>query len=84
MDVGELKRGQAVGSSSGLADVDGGAEVVDGEVVGGYERGELKKLIEVALPWKWDHDHYNFLMRMRMMMRLLFHCCNNLSSCYVV
>lgn len=37
--------------------MDGGADVVDRNAAGGYEAGELKHLVEVALSWEWDDDH---------------------------
>lgn len=41
----------------GLADVGGGAEVVNGDVVVEEEAGELEELVEVALGG--ERDHYN-------------------------
>ena len=59
VDLGDV---QAVEASSGLAVVDGGGGVVDGEAVGGEEGGDLKQLVEVALPRKWNCDHCNFML----------------------
>lgn len=41
----------AVDAELGLADVGGGADEVDGEVVGGDEAGEVEELVEMALSW---------------------------------
>lgn len=42
-----------------LAVVGGRGNVVDGDVVGGDEAGELEELVEMALCWKWHHHHHN-------------------------
>ena len=43
----------------GLVDVGGGAGVVDGDVVGGDEAGEVEELVEMALAWKRHHDYHD-------------------------
>ena len=43
----------------GLVDVGGGAGVVDGDVVGGDEAGEVEELVEMALAWKRHHDYHH-------------------------
>lgn len=58
MDVGDGEWVPAVYAKLGLAVVDGGADVVDGDVVGGDESGEVEELVEVALGWEGDHHHY--------------------------
>ncbi|KAI6696811.1 hypothetical protein NL676_016930 [Syzygium grande] len=49
--------GRDVGAELGLVVVGGGADVVDGDAVGGDEVGELEELVEVALRRKRHHDH---------------------------
>lgn len=43
----------------GLVVVGGGADVVDGDAVGGDEVGELKELVEVDLCRERHHDHHH-------------------------
>ena len=43
----------------GLVDVGGGAGVVDGDVVGGDEAGEVEELVEMALEWKRHHEYHD-------------------------
>lgn len=49
----------AVDSSRRLAGVGGGADIVDGYVVGGDEAGEVEELVEMALSWKRHHDNHH-------------------------
>ena len=53
-------------TAAGLADVSGCADVVDRDVVGGDEPGEVEELAQVALGEKWYH-HYGYL-------TILCHC----------
>lgn len=57
MDVSYCGRVPAVDPELGLADVGGGADVVDGDAGGGYEAGEVEKLVEVALRRQRHHHH---------------------------
>ena len=43
----------------GVVDVGGRAGVVDGDVVGGDEAGEVEELVEMALAWKRHHDYHH-------------------------
>lgn len=55
-----LRADRAVDSSLGLAVVDGGADVVDGQLpVGGYEARELQHLVEVPLCGQRNCNHSN-------------------------
>lgn len=51
------RRAPPVEAELGLADVGGGADVVDGDVVGGDEAGEVEELVEVALRRQRHHHH---------------------------
>lgn len=46
----------ALNSSPGLAVVDGSADVVDRNIVGGDEAAEMEELVEMALCRERDHD----------------------------
>ena len=54
--VGEGRGGEA---ELGLAEVGGRGGVVDGDIVGGDEAGELEELVEVAVTWKWYYYRYH-------------------------
>ncbi|KAJ6380899.1 hypothetical protein OIU77_029737 [Salix suchowensis] len=43
----------------GLKIVGGGADIVDGDVIGQDEPRKLEELVEMALCWKGHHDHNN-------------------------
>jgi len=43
----------------GLTIVGGGTDIVDRDVIGYDEPGELEELVEMALCWKGHHDHNN-------------------------
>lgn len=49
----------AVETEAGLAAVGGGADEVNGDVVGGDEAGEVEQLVEMALSNKGYHHHHN-------------------------
>ena len=60
VDIGEGEWVPSVEAEAGLADVGGGADVVDGEVVGREEAGEVEELIEMALCWE-RYQYYSYL-----------------------
>ncbi|KAK4797793.1 hypothetical protein SAY86_030119 [Trapa natans] len=47
----------AVEAELGLVEVGGGGDVVDGDVIGGDETGEMEELVEVTLGGERDHHH---------------------------
>ncbi|KAL8147315.1 hypothetical protein AgCh_004867 [Apium graveolens] len=47
----------ALVTGAGLADVSGGANVVDRDVIRRDETGEMEELPQVALCNKWHHNH---------------------------
>lgn len=55
--VGGRREVVAVDAESSLANVGGEADVVDGDVVGGDEAGEVEELVEMALCRKRYHHH---------------------------
>uniref|UniRef100_A0A251S330 Uncharacterized protein n=1 Tax=Helianthus annuus TaxID=4232 RepID=A0A251S330_HELAN len=56
----EVEGGGGMVARTDLTDAIGGADKVDGEVVGGDEVGEVVELGEVALSYKWDHYYHHF------------------------
>ncbi|KAI3694531.1 hypothetical protein L1987_77498 [Smallanthus sonchifolius] len=61
VDVGGRERVPTVDAKLGLAGVSGGADEVDGEVVGGDEAGEVDELVEMALCYERHHHYTCFL-----------------------
>lgn len=59
VDVGDREWVPALDARLGLAAVGGGADVVDRDVVGGDETGEVEELVEMALCWKWYHNNHH-------------------------
>ncbi len=43
----------------GLAVVDGGGGVVDGDIVRQDKAGEVEELVQMALRWKRHHHHHH-------------------------
>ena len=46
----------------GLAVVGGSTDIVNWDVVGGDEAGELEKLVEMALCREWHHHHHHLVL----------------------
>ena len=59
MEVGEFQWIPTVDAGLGLAVVDSGANIVNGDVASGDEAGEVEKLVEMALCCQWHHDGHD-------------------------
>lgn len=59
MEVGELRRIPTMDAELGLAVVGGGADVMDGDVAGGDEAGEVEELVEMPLCRQGYHDGHH-------------------------
>jgi len=52
--------GGVMEARAGVAEVGGGGDDVDGDVVGGDEAGEVEELVEMAVSYEWHHYHHHF------------------------
>lgn len=59
VELDNIIRVPAVEAEAGLAVVGGGADEVDGDVVGGDEAGEVEELVEMALGDKGHHNNHH-------------------------
>lgn len=61
MDVGVGERVPTMDAKLGLTAVSGGADEMDGEIVGGDEAGEVEELVEMTLCYKRHHHNTYFI-----------------------